>query len=61
MSFEKAIPSQHLFISMLIPPNFKAFFDELEREVETICGARHSRAGEVSRYGFQPGCIVMGN
>jgi putative transposase len=55
------LDSQHLLISMLLPASIKAFFDELEKEVDTLCGARHSRQAEASRWGAQPGSIVLGN
>ena len=37
------INSQHLLISMLLPPAVQAFMKELEEEVETLCGQRHQR------------------
>jgi putative transposase len=53
--------SQHLLISMMLPPSVKAFFEELESEVEILCGKRYSRETEVSRYGVQAGSITLGN
>lgn len=53
--------SQHLLISMMLPPSVKAFFDELESEVEALCGSRYSREPGASRYGTQAGSIIMGN
>ena len=55
------LDSKHLLISMMLPPSVKAFFDELESEVATVCGARHSREAQASRYGFQSGSITLGN
>lgn len=55
------LDSRHLLISMMVPLSVKAFFDELESEVEAICGARHSRAAQASRWGTQPGSITLGN
>ena len=55
------LDSKHLLISMMLPPSVKAFFDELESEVASVCGARHSREAQASRYGFQPGSITLGN
>jgi len=55
------LDSKHLLISMMLPPSVKAFFEELESEVATLCGARHSREAQASRYGFQPGSITLGN
>ena len=55
------LESQHLLISMMLPSSVKAFFDELESEVEAICGGRHSRQSQVSRWGAQSGSIILGN
>ncbi len=57
----EALDSQHLLISMLLPPAVKAFFTELEKEVETLSGTRHGRTGSASRWGTQAGSIVLGN
>ena len=56
------IDSQHLLISHLLPASVKAFLEELEREVNGICGDRyeHSEHG-VSRWGKQNGSIILGN
>jgi transposase-like protein len=53
--------SQHLLISMMLPPSVKAFFQEMESEVEALCGQRYSREAGVSRYGAQAGSIILGN
>jgi putative transposase len=55
------LDSQHLLISLLIPPSVKAFYEELEGELKALCGDRYSREGEVSRHGSQPGSIILGN
>jgi hypothetical protein len=55
------IDSQHLLISMLLPPAVQAFMAELEKEVNTLCGARHSQGGDASRWGAQSGSILLGN
>lgn len=55
------VDSQHLLISMLLPPAVKAFFTELEKEIETLSGSRNSRSGTASRWGTQAGSIVLGN
>jgi hypothetical protein len=55
------LDSQHLLISMMLPPAVKAFFEEMEAEVEALCGKRFSREAETSRYGAQPGSIILGN
>ena len=52
---------QHLLISMMLPPAVKAFFQELESEVEALCGKRFSRESDTSRYGAQSGSIILGN
>lgn len=56
------INSEHLLISYLLPPALKAFFSELEGEVEKICGKRYAHTGEPhSRWGTQAGSIVLGS
>ena len=55
------LDSQHLLISMLLPPAVKAFFGELEDEVATLCGRRHSQGSSAQRWGTQPGSIILGN
>lgn len=55
------LDSQHLLISMLLPPAVKAFLKEIESEVERLSGGRHSRSGSASRWGTQAGSIVLGN
>lgn len=56
------LDSQHLLISMLLPPAVKAFFAELDQEVKALCGSRHSRGeATASRWGTQSGSIVLGN
>jgi len=55
------LDSKHLLISMMVPPSVKAFFEELENEVEALCGKRHSREAQASRHGAQPGSITLGN
>lgn len=55
------IDSQHMLISMLLPASVKAFLEEVEYEVDTLCGGRHSREAGASRWGTQPGSITLGN
>lgn len=57
----EVIDSQHLLISMLLPPAVKAFYAEMEKEIEELSGARHARMGGASRWGTQAGSIVLGN
>ena len=56
------IDSQHLLISHFLPSSLKAFFSELEREVNELCGKRyqHTEHG-ASRWGKQEGSIILGN
>ena len=55
------IDSQHLLISMLLPPAVKAFFGELESEVTALCGSRYSHGSPAQRWGTQAGSITLGN
>jgi putative transposase len=55
------IDSQHELISMMLPPAVKAFYAELEAEVEALCGKRHSRGTSAQRWASQPGSIQLGN
>ena len=57
----RKIDSQHLLISMLLPPAVKAFFEELESEVSLVCGKRYSHTSAVQRWGTQGGSIILGN
>jgi len=56
------INSQHMLISMLLPPAVKAFFFDLESEVSQLCGERYRHTGEaMTRWGNQSGSIILGN
>lgn len=56
------IDSQHMLISMLLPPAVKAFFAELEGEVKGLCGERYCHSEEsTTRWGHQSGSIILGN
>ena len=55
------IDTQHLLISMMLPSAIKEFIRELEREVDTICGARYKHGKESQRWGTQKGSIIIGN
>ena len=55
------ISSQHEIISMMLPPAVKAFFAELEAEVEALCGKRHSRGTSAQRWATQHGSIQLAN
>ena len=58
---EGPLDTQHLLISALLPPAVKAFMVEIEEEVRALCGDRFQRQGEYTRWGTQPGSIVLGN
>ena len=56
------LDSQHLLISMLLPPAVKAFFSDLENEVTQLCGKRYLHTDEaMTRWGNQQGSIILGN
>ena len=57
----KPIDSQHLLISMLLPPAVKEFFRQLEDEVECLCGKRYEHGTANQRWGSQTGTITLGN
>jgi len=58
---EGPIDSQHLLISMLLPPAVKAFIRQVESEVDELCGKRYQRGFDNHRWGEQAGSIVLGN
>jgi len=56
------IDSQHMLISMMLPPSVKAFFSELERDVELLCGKRGAQDGaDGLRWGSQRGSVFFAN
>ena len=56
------IDSEHLLISHFLPASIKAFFGQLEKEVEGLCGSRYQHSDHsASRWGKQNGSIVLGN
>jgi len=58
----QVIDSQHTLISMLLPPAVKAFFLDLEKEVNGLCGNRYLHTNEeMTRWGNQSGSIILGN
>lgn len=63
--FENAqgpIDTQHLLISTLLPPAVKMFIEDLEKEVDQLCGQRYRHTAEPNhRWGSQKGSIVLGN
>lgn len=57
-----SIDTQHLLISTLLPPAIKMFIQELEKEVDQLCGERYRHTqNENHRWGSQKGSIVLGN
>jgi transposase-like protein len=58
---EGPIDSQHLLISMLLPPAVKQFMEDCSREVEQLCGDRYKHGKTNQRWGSQNGSIVLGN
>lgn len=56
------IDTQHMLISMMLPPAVKAFYEELERDVELLCGKRgeHDNA-DGHRWGSQKGSVFFAN
>lgn len=57
----EAIDSQHLLISMLLPPAVKQYLEELEKEVTALCGKRYQHGTANQRWGSQEGSIFLGN
>ena len=56
------IDTQHLLISTLLPPAVKMFIQELEKEVDQLCGDRYRHTVDQNhRWGSQKGSIVLGN
>jgi transposase-like protein len=55
------LDSRHEIISLLIPESVKAFYKDLEKEIEELCGKWHCRDGEHYRWSSQPGSIVLGH
>lgn len=56
------IDTEHELLSYLLPENVKAFYRELSLSVEALCGARYEHSEHrYSRWGTQPGSIVLGN
>jgi len=56
------IDTQHLLISTLLPPAVKMFIQELEKEVDQLCGRRYRHSDDQNyRWGSQKGSIILGN
>lgn len=57
----QTIDSEHALISMMLPPAVKAFFAELESELDLLCGDRYRHSNHaMTRWGNQPGSIILG-
>ena len=55
------LDTQHLLISALLPSAVKAFMQELEREVDAVCGDRYKHGKSIQRWGTQGGSIILAN
>ena len=53
------LESQHLLITVLVPPVVKLLLQELEREVDEICGARHEHGKVIRKHGDHDGSAVI--
>ena len=58
---EGPIDTKHMLISLMLPPAIKMFTQEMEREVESLCGTRYEHGKTLHRWGKQNGSIVLGN
>lgn len=59
---EGPIDTQHMLISMMLPPAIKEFIREMENEVEALCAARYKHDGNrLQRWGNVNGSVVIGN
>lgn len=56
------IDTSHMLISLMLPPAVKAFYEELERDVERLCGARGEHdTQDGHRWGKQSGSAFFAN
>lgn len=58
---EGPIDTRHMLISILLPPAVKAFMEDLDREVEQLCGKRYEHGKLNRRWGAQEGSIILAN
>ena len=59
---DSPLDSRAILIQMLIPLGLKAVQEELERELKSLVGERHSRANtELVRWGKNPGSVFLGD
>jgi len=54
------IDSQHMIISLLLPPAVKEFMRQLESEINMLCGKRYEHGSTNQRWGNQPGSVILG-
>lgn len=59
---EGSIDTQHMLISMMLPPAVKEFMRQMEAEVDAISGARYKHDGKSrQRWGMAQGSVIIGN
>jgi transposase-like protein len=58
---EGPIDTRHMLISMMLPPAIKMFIQEMEAEVDALCGDRYKHGKTLHRWGTQKGSIILGN
>jgi putative transposase len=58
---EGPIDTRHMLISMMLPPAIKMFIQEMEAEVDALCGDRYKHGKTLHRWGAQKGSIILGN
>ena len=58
---DPGLESRLSMIQMLIPLGLKAVEAELRAEVEKLAGRRHSRGGEMDRWGSNAGSVYLGD
>ena len=57
MSFESRMAA----IQALIPLGLEAVEDELQQEIRELVGEKHSRGGDIKRWGRNPGSVYLGD
>ena len=57
----QTIDARAELIQMLIPLGLEAVNYALQKEIETLAGAKHSREGIASRWGKQAGSVYLGD
>jgi transposase-like protein len=55
------IDTRHMLISLMLPPAIKMFIQDMEKEVDLLCGSRYQHGKTNHRWGTQKGSIVLGN